>query len=88
MKDYFASHIEEAAEWIIERNNSDRAKIEAERPGIEFIEWGDDQVAKARGMAQVVWEEAYPGIAGEGAVEALEILLEDIENAKDALGID
>jgi len=88
MKDYFASHIEEAAEWIIERNNSDRAKIEAERPGIKFTEWGDDQVAKARGMAQVVWEEAYPGIAGEGAVEALEILLEDIENAKDALGID
>ncbi|MFP4491290.1 MAG: TRAP transporter substrate-binding protein DctP [Spirochaetaceae bacterium] len=88
MKDYFRSNIMESADWINERNASDRDKIEEERPDLEFTEWGDDQVEKAREMAQVVWEEEYPDIAGEGAVEALEILLEDIEDAKDELGIE
>lgn len=88
MKDYFHSHIDEAAEWIIARNASDREKIEAERPEVVFTEWGDEEVAKAAEMAKTVWEDSYPDIAGEGAVEALEILLEDIEDAKAALGIE
>ncbi|MFO7731462.1 MAG: TRAP transporter substrate-binding protein DctP [Spirochaetia bacterium] len=88
MKEYFYSNITEAADWINERNASDRAKIEEEKPEIEWTEWDAAEVEKASEMAQVVWEEEYPGIAGEGAVEALEILLEDIENAKASLGVD
>lgn len=88
MKSYFKDNIIEAADWIDARNESDRAKIEEEKPDIVWTEWGDDEVAKAREMAQVVWDEKYPDIAGEGAVEALEILLKDIDDAKSALGID
>ncbi len=88
MKSYFKDNIMEAAEWIDNRNASDRAKIEEEKPDIVWTEWDDEEVAKAKEMAKVVWEEEYPNIAGEGAVEALEILLEDIENAKEALGIE
>lgn len=88
MKNYFKDNIMAAADWIDNRNASDRAKIEEEKPDIVWTEWGDEEVAKASEMAQVVWEEEYPNIAGEGAVEALEILLEDIKNAKEALGIE
>ena len=88
MKSYFKDNIMAAADWIDNRNANDRAKIEEEKPDIVWTEWDDAEVAKAREMAQTVWEDEYPGIAGEGAVEALEILLEDIEDAKDALGVE
>jgi len=87
MKDYWQSHILEAAEWIDARNASDRAKIEQEKPDIVWTEWGDEDIAKAKAAAESVWKDVYPGIAGEGAVEALDILLKDIENAKAALGV-
>ncbi len=87
MKDYWKDHIMEAADWIDNRNASDREKIEEEKPEIVWTEWDDAQVAEAQEMAKVVWEEKYPDIAGEGAVEALDILLQDIEDAKDALGM-
>jgi len=84
---YFKDNIIAAADWIDERNASDRKKIEEERPDIVWTEWDDATIAEAREMAMTVWEDKYPDIAGPGAVEALEILLRDIENAKDALGI-
>lgn len=88
MKDYFKDNIIAAAEWIDNRNASDRAKIEEEKPSIVWTEWDDAEVAKAKELAKTVWEDKYPSIAGEGAVEALEILLADIEDAKEALGIE
>jgi len=88
LKDFFAQNIMEAADWIDARNASDRAKIEEEKPEIVWTEWGDEDIAKAKAAAQSVWEDKYPEIAGEGAVEALEILLEDIEKAKAALGVE
>jgi TRAP-type C4-dicarboxylate transport system substrate-binding protein len=87
MKDYFHDNIIAAADWIDARNAGDRAKIEQEKPEIVWTEWGDADIAKAKAAAVSVWEDKYPGIAGEGAVEALEILLKDIDNAKAALGV-
>ena len=87
MKNYFYSNILEAAKWINTRNADDRKKIEKERPDIVWTEWGKEDIAKAKKSAQIVWEEKYPDVAGEGAVEALKILLADIENAKKALNI-
>ena len=87
MKDYWKENIIAAAEWIDDWNAQCRAKIEAEKPSIVWTEWNNAEVAKAREMAKVVWEKKYPGIAGQGAVEALEILLADIEKAKAALGV-
>ncbi|MFW5801196.1 MAG: TRAP transporter substrate-binding protein DctP [Spirochaeta sp.] len=88
MMSYFKDNIIEAADWIDERNASDRAKIEEERPDIVWTEWDDSEIAEAQALAQTVWSDEYPDIAGDGAVEALEILLQDIENAKTALGME
>ncbi|MFO7849454.1 MAG: TRAP transporter substrate-binding protein DctP, partial [Spirochaetia bacterium] len=88
MKNYFKDNILEAAEWIDERNASDRKKIEEEEPDIVWTEWDDDMVAKASEQAQDVWENDYPEIAGEDAEELLEALLADIEEAKAAVGVE
>lgn len=87
MRDFYNNNVIASAEWIDNRHIGDREKIIAERPDIVWTEWDEEEISKARKLAKVVWEEKYPGIAGEGGVEALEILLKDIENAKAALGI-
>jgi TRAP-type C4-dicarboxylate transport system substrate-binding protein len=88
MKDYWKDHIIEAAEWIDNRNASDRKKIEEEKPGITWTEFTDEQVAEAREMAQDVWNNKYPEIAGEDAEKLLETLRADIEAAKEAVGVE
>jgi TRAP-type C4-dicarboxylate transport system substrate-binding protein len=87
MMSYFKDNVMEAADWIDTRNASDRAKIMEEKPDIVWTEWDDAEIAKAKKMAVSVWEDEYPGIAGDGAVEALKILVKDIDAAKAALGI-
>lgn len=88
MKTFFLENIINAAEWIDNRNASDRKKIEEEKPDIVWTEWDKEEISKAKSMAESVWNDKYPGIAGDGAVEALKILLRDIENAKSALGVE
>ncbi len=88
MKDYWRNSIIEAADWIDERNASDRKKIEEEEPDIVWTEWDDEEVAKAREMAQDVWNNKYPDIAGEDAEKLLETLRADIEAAKEAVGVE
>ena len=88
MRDYYNSNVIASAEWIDNKHAGDRDKIIAERPDIVWTEWDEEEISKAKEMAKVVWEEKYPEISGEGGVEALEILLKDIENAKAALGME
>ena len=85
MKDFFRNNIIEAAEWIDARNAADREKIEAERPGITWTEWTEEQIEIARGQVEPVRTDVYPNLAGEHAVRLLDLLLRDIENAKAAL---
>lgn len=87
MMNYFKDNVMAAADWIDARNAGDRKKIEEEKPGIVWTEWDDAEIAKAKKMAESVWTDKYPEIAGDGAVEALKILLKDIEDAKAALGV-
>ena len=87
MYDFFQDNILAAADWIEERHANDRAAIEESRPDIVWTEFTDDEIARAREMAMTVWEGEYENIAGEGALEALELLLADIDNAKAALGM-
>ncbi|MFP4565058.1 MAG: TRAP transporter substrate-binding protein DctP [Spirochaetaceae bacterium] len=87
MKDYWADAIIPATEWIDERNESDRAKIEEEKPSIEWYEFTDEQVAEATELAREI-DETYVEIGGEGAEELLETLKSDIEAAKAAVGVD
>jgi TRAP-type C4-dicarboxylate transport system substrate-binding protein len=86
MKDFFRNNIVEAADWIDARNESDRKKIEEERPGITWTEWTEEQIEIARGEAAPVRTEVYPRLAGENAERLLDLLLQDIEAAKAALG--
>ncbi len=87
MRDYWADAVVPAAEWIDERNASDRAKIEEEKPSIEWYEFTDEQVARATELAREM-DETYVDIGGEGAAEMLETLKADIEAAKTALGVE
>jgi len=87
MRDYWADAVVPAAEWIDERNASDRAKIEEEKPSIEWHEFTDEQVAEATEMARDM-DDTFVDIGGEGAAELLETLKADIEAAKAAVGVD
>ncbi|GAB6088925.1 TRAP transporter substrate-binding protein DctP [Spirochaeta dissipatitropha] len=87
MMSYFKDNVLQAADWIDARNERDRAKIEEDRPDIVWTEWTDEEIEEARELAMTVWTDAYPEIAGENSEEGLELLLQDIENAKIALGI-
>lgn len=85
MKDFFRDNIIEAADWIDARNESDRKKIEEERPGITWTEWTEEQIEIARGHVAPVRTEVYPKLAGDNAERLLDLLLKDIEDAKAAL---
>lgn len=85
MKDFFRDNIVEAAEWIDARNESDRKKIEEERPGITWTEWTEEQIEIAKGNVDPVRTEVYPKLAGDNAERLLDLLLQDIENAQAAL---
>jgi len=87
MYDFWRNSIIEAAEWIDERNESDREKIAEARPNIEFIEFDEDQIEELR---EITREQVYPQFPTTGGADAeimLEALLNDIENAKTALGL-
>jgi len=88
MRDFYNDNVIESAAWIDNKHLGDMEKIKEERPDIVWTEWDEEEISKAKEMAQVVWEEKFPEIGGEGGVEALEILLEDIANAKAALGME
>lgn len=85
MKDFFRDNIVEAAEWIEDRNESDRRKIMKERPGVTWTEWTGEQIEIAKGMVAPVRTEVYPKLAGDNAKRLLDLLLQDIEDAQAAL---
>ncbi|MFO7849332.1 MAG: TRAP transporter substrate-binding protein DctP [Spirochaetia bacterium] len=84
MYDFFQNNIQEAAEWIDEKNAEARDAIERERPEIVWTEWNEGETEKAAKRAQAARDE-YREIAGEAGIKAMEILLDDIEEAKAAL---
>jgi TRAP-type C4-dicarboxylate transport system substrate-binding protein len=84
---YWSSVLAESAEWGLELNESRRKEIESTRPQVQFKELSDDQVAQLEKIAE---EKVYPNfqqVAGEDSPEMLEALLQDIEDAKAALGM-
>ncbi len=75
-----------AGEWIIERNQQDKAKMLKEKPSLVFSTIGDAEIAKFKTAAETVYPK-YVEIGGEGAQEVLDTFLKDIEGAKKALNI-
>ncbi|MFP4066569.1 MAG: TRAP transporter substrate-binding protein DctP [Spirochaetaceae bacterium] len=87
MRDFWADSVVDAAEWIDERNESDREKIMEDRSSIEWYEFDDEQVAEATEIARSV-DDRFIEIGGEGAEELLETLKADIDAAKAAVGVE
>jgi TRAP-type C4-dicarboxylate transport system substrate-binding protein len=85
MKDFFRDNIVAAAEWIDARNESDRQKIIVERPDVTWTEWTEEQIAVAKGKVAPVRTDVYPELAGDNAKRLLDLLLQDIEDAKASL---
>jgi TRAP-type C4-dicarboxylate transport system substrate-binding protein len=84
---YWDSVLAESAQWGLQLNADRRAAIEEDRPEVQFKELTDDQVAQLEKIAE---EKVYPNfheVAGEDSPEMLEALLQDIEDAKAALGM-
>ena len=75
-----------AGEWITQRNASDMEKMKQEKPSLVFHTLDDDAVAEFKAQAETVYPK-YVEIGGPGAQEMLDTLLQDIEDAKAALGI-
>ena len=75
-----------AGKWIDERNASDMEKIKKARPEVKFTVLDDETIAEFKERAKTVYPK-FVDIGGEGSEMILEALLNDIENAKKALGI-
>ncbi len=87
MRDYWANVVIESAQWIDEKNARDLEQIKAERPSITFVEFDDDQIAELREITRTQVYPRFPEIGGPDSDVMLEALLNDIENAKAALGL-
>jgi TRAP-type C4-dicarboxylate transport system substrate-binding protein len=84
MKRFWVDAIIPAGNWITERNASDKEKMLAEKPNLEFNELDDEAIAEFKAAAETVYPK-FTEIGGDGADEILEALLADIEAAKAAL---
>ena len=76
-----------AGKWIDERNASDKQKMKKAKPELTFTVLDDAAIDKFKEKAKTVYPK-FTKIGGEGADEVLETLLEDIQKAKAALGIE
>ncbi len=87
MRDWWADAIVPAGEWINEKNAGFREAIMEEKPSIVWNEFSDEQIAEATEIARTV-DADFIKAGGDGAEELLDTLLRDIEEAKQALGVD
>ncbi len=87
MRDFWTEAILPSAEWINERHETDLQAMLDERPEIEYHEITGEELEEFKEMSQPVYDR-FLEIGGPQAEEVLETLLNDIENAKAALGID
>lgn len=86
MRRFWIDAIVPAGNWITERNMSDMEKMKKAKPALKFYTLDDATIAKFKAQAETVYPK-YSEIGGDGAQKVLDALLEDIENAKKALGI-
>lgn len=75
-----------AGKWIDDRNASDMKKMKKEKPELVFHTLDDAAVAQFKAQAESVYP-TYVEIGGDGAQKMLDTMLQDIKDAKKALGI-
>ncbi len=86
MRQFWSESALASAKWIEARDEADMKKIKAEKPSIEFYEFNDAQIAEMSKISKANYKN-FVEIGGPDAQQALDTLLEDLENAKQALGI-
>lgn len=86
MRAFWADATISSARWIEERNRVDMEKIKKERPEITFTELDDAAIEEFAGIARANYEK-FDAIGGPDARKVRETLLQDIADAKKALGM-
>ncbi len=86
MRDFWAQTTVTSADWIAERNAADMQKIKAEKPSIEFVEFDEAKTAELKKIAEANYPN-FAKIGGPDGQKALDTLLQDLADAKQALGI-
>ncbi len=86
MRKFWIDAIIPAGKWIMKRNADDKQKMLEAKPELEFNVLDDAAIAEFKKQAETVYPK-FTKIGGEGADEILDVLLKDIENAKNALDI-
>lgn len=86
MRKFWKDAILPAAEWIDEKNQADKEKMQKARPELEFKIIEGEALEPFKAQAKTVYPQ-FVNIGGSGAQEVLDTVLQDIENAKKALGI-
>lgn len=86
MRQFWAESALDSAKWIEARNEEDMKKIKAEKPSIEFYEFNDAQVEEMKQISKSNYSN-FVEIGGPNAQQALDSLLQDLKDAKQALGI-
>jgi tripartite ATP-independent transporter DctP family solute receptor len=86
MRQFWIDAIVPAGKWIVERNASDMEKMKKAKPELTFTTLDDAAIAEFHALAKTVYPK-FSEIGGEGADKVLEVLLKDIEDAKQALGV-
>jgi TRAP-type C4-dicarboxylate transport system substrate-binding protein len=87
MRTFWIDSILPSAEWINERHEEDLQAMLDERSDLVYHEITGDELEEFKELAMPVYDE-FLNIGGPQAEEILDTLLADIENAKEALGIE
>ncbi|WP_093312311.1 TRAP transporter substrate-binding protein DctP [Tindallia californiensis] len=87
MRNYWTDAILPSAEWIDARHEEDLAYMLEARPEMEYHQITGDDLDAFKEASRPVYDK-FLEIGGPQAEEILETLLNDIENAKEALGIE
>lgn len=86
MRKFWIDAILPAAEWIDEKNDADLEAMLDQRPNITVTELTEEQIAPFKAQAETIYP-MFLEIGGDNADRILDALLNDIENAKAALGM-
>ena len=86
MRQFWADANMPSSRWMADRNKTDLEKIKQERPNITFTELSDAEIEKFKKIAIPNYPD-FVKVGGKNAQEVMDALIQDVANAKKALGI-
>jgi TRAP-type C4-dicarboxylate transport system substrate-binding protein len=86
VKDIWKDFVDPSIEWAENTNNEFQKLISRDNPQMSYYEMTESDIAPFKALAKNIHPE-YLAVGGKGAQEVLNTLLQDIENAKQKLGV-